>query len=217
MQHRLNKYRNKKTGFTLIELLVVIAIIAILAAMLLPALAAAKRRAQETICKSNLKQMAEAAFMYANDYGPLNYGGTAYGSVWLPSLVAYHSQVVQIRYCPVAPTNNIPANLYAQGSSGSLFGGAANYGWIFDHATNTSSYTLNGWLYQNDSASNPGGGAYYFASQTSVGGAGLFGKMDNVQHPTQTPMFCDGIWCDSWPNSGTANAPGDNLNGPYDR
>jgi prepilin-type N-terminal cleavage/methylation domain-containing protein/prepilin-type processing-associated H-X9-DG protein len=61
------KMKASKTGFTLIELLVVIAIIAILAAMLLPALSAAKLRAISVQCMSNYKQLGLAWFMYSGD------------------------------------------------------------------------------------------------------------------------------------------------------
>lgn len=63
----MKNQRNNRKAFTLIELLVVIAIIAILAAMLLPALARAKARAQRINCTNNLKQVGLSFKTWAID------------------------------------------------------------------------------------------------------------------------------------------------------
>jgi len=86
-------------AFTLIELLVVVAIIAILAAMLLPALAAAREKARRSTCGSNLRQQGTALVAYLSDYGDYFPGHNGMHVTGNPSLIPYPYQAANCDGC----------------------------------------------------------------------------------------------------------------------
>src|SRR4051812_21912151 len=67
MDHRAIRQGIDKNAFTLVELLVVIAIIAMIIALLFPALSRAREASQSAACLSNMRQLALAVHLYADD------------------------------------------------------------------------------------------------------------------------------------------------------
>jgi len=103
--HGEPRQQHGDASFTLIELLVVIAIIAILAALLLPALALARQKGQQTACINNVRQLTLAVIMYADEHSdvlpPTAYDDGDGNEVDWPSLLdPYIGRVAKVHLCP---------------------------------------------------------------------------------------------------------------------
>src|ERR1035437_8771187 len=187
---RLREYYicSRKPAFTLLELLVVIAIIALLAALLLPVLGRAQLKAREVQCLNNTRQLTMATSIYVSD----NEKQPAYNAPafpdgnWMGTLVDY-AKGSNVRLCPLAPLRNLAP------SSGNRLGSAdaAWVCWTSDGKTMFyGSYGFNGWLYSQVVLF--GGGAHPHPER-------FFSNQGSLQKPSQTPVFFDENWLDTWP------------------
>jgi prepilin-type N-terminal cleavage/methylation domain-containing protein/prepilin-type processing-associated H-X9-DG protein len=191
----------QRRGFTLIELLVVIAIIAILAAILFPVFAQAREKARTASCSSNMKQIALAILMYAQDYDqtfPKNWNCPVGcqqvpgdGPVDWMEVVQPYTKNWAIFMCPSAnlPGPYSPEGLYIHSCSIGL--GRSRWGRRGGYGLNCGREGVIGQI-----GPGPGGNSYHRVVKDAV-----------IKYPAETILVAECVyWCGMYCGVGHAGA-----------
>ena len=178
-----------RSGFTIVELLVVVAIIMILAALLLPALNAAKQKGQAINCTANLKQLMTAAQSYYDDFGFGVQGVTAQYIRWQSPLMEryiypqkarsstmYNAQVLHLQKLDDDGDRSDSARVKAYGVFACPAQTAANYTRPFQEANH---YGINRFMSKE--------------MPSTIYGVGYDGtvRYSRVKRPTQRMLIAD--------------------------
>jgi prepilin-type N-terminal cleavage/methylation domain-containing protein len=174
----------KHWGFTLIELLVVISIIALLMAILMPALARARKQARTVTCRSLLKQWGPIWYMYCNDNDGYFSNGNITGigwrrGEWVIVLRSQYETRSEILFCPNA-TKRLPNDEGYGGPFNCYVMGAGGEGDLREEA----SFGQNNWLF------NPPPSVTAIQSRPSE----WHWRTMNVRNASEIPVFADTMW-----------------------
>lgn len=133
--------------------------------------------------------MALGELLYVAEHqSPFPYPGPWH--VWLEILRDTYARVDQVRICPA--TRNVPIAQRNGQPDGSV---DTTWYWGFNsgNTNDVGSYSFNGWLYAKGWINpQPWGIADY---------AKAFSRVSMISHPALTPVFCDAMWVDTWPET----------------